>query len=128
MMLYAGWLPIMNNFPTQACPLCEKMLKFRVVSKVNVYDCPTQSEFSDRDGKTISKSHYEVEFDDKMSVQHVMVLPYSIDTYGDQKVPMKSRLYKLMDGKWRLIKEVPRIKEDTEENLLKRIANFLPFV
>ncbi|CAM6006096.1 unnamed protein product [Sphagnum balticum] len=103
------------------------MLKFRVVSKVNVYDCPTKSEFSDRDGMTVSKSHYEVEFDDKMSVQHVMIMPYSIDTYGDQKAPLKSRLYKLTEGKWRFVKEVPRIKEDTEENLLKRIANFLPF-
>jgi hypothetical protein len=124
----------MNNFPIQACPVCGQMLKFHVVSRVNVYNCPTQVEYLKRDGSTVSKSHYEVEFDDRMSVQRIIVLPYSIDTYGsktDRSVSptsLTSRLYKIMDGKWRLVKEVPRIKEDTEENLLKRIANFLPFV
>lgn len=123
----------MNNFPIQACPVCGKMLKYRVVSKVNVYSCPTQFEYQCKDGQMASKSHYEVEFDDRMSVQHVVVLPYSIDTYGSKTdrcvspTPLTSRLYKMVDGKWRHIKEVPRIKEDTEENLLKRIANILPF-
>lgn len=105
------------------------MLKFRVVSRVNVYSCPSEIEYINSvDGTKIVKSHYEVEFDDRISIQHITVLPYCIDTYGSKTEPMQSRIYKLYNNRWRHIKEVPRIKEDTEENLLKRIANILPFV
>lgn len=124
----------MNIFPTQECPLCGKVLRYRLVSGVSVYDCPTQFQFLRSRGGVdymASKSHYEVEYDAKLAIQHIVVLPYGIDTATDD---FKSNIFKFFPtelengvNKWRFITKVPRIKEDTEENLLKRLKNLIPF-
>lgn len=122
---------MINKFETSMCPLCNKMLKLRQVSKVNVYDCPTQIEWNSVSGPR-SKSHYEVEIDHKTSIQHVYAMPFGIDNFGDS---MASRIYKMVPAsapgehdKWQFVTEVPQIRMDTTENLLARIQKLLTFL
>jgi len=106
-----------NNF----CPLCAKSLRLRSVAGVNVYECPTTLPGLPA---ASNASHYIVEQDFKFEIQHMIVLPYSVDTYADAT---RSRIYKLADGKWRLLQEVPYLKADLEEKLLERIQKLLVF-
>lgn len=118
-----------NPFPTQVCPLCEKVLRYKKLSGVQVWDCPSEVSPLGR-----PMSHYQVEYDAQMCVQHVVVDAFSIDTYATESGLPKSRIYKTTPAegfgapKWRLVKEVPKIDASTEENLRKRIHTFLPFV
>lgn len=114
-----------NPFPVQVCPLCQEVLKFKKLSGVNVWDCPASVNVTGQ-----PESHYKVEYDSKMCVQHVIIAPYGIDTYASDHAAVKSRIYKVdADSvKWRFIKEVPKIDASNEEHLRNRIATFLPFV
>lgn len=109
------------KFQYNTCPLCDKSLRLRSVAGVSVFECPM--EIPDLPANS-HKSHYVVEKDSKFEIQHMIVLPYSIDTYADAT---RSRIYKLTDGKWRLLHEVPFLKADSEDKLLDRIQKLLVF-
>jgi hypothetical protein len=104
--------------------LCGKVLKFSIASRVNVYSCSTQFEVLTDEGVT-SGSHYEIRFDEKTDVQRMVMEPYVVDTDGKS---FRSRIYKVYPNeqgegsKWFLVKEVNRIREDTENNLRERLS------
>ncbi len=109
------------------CPLCGKALQCRQMglSEVKVYSCATMVL-----GESREISHYEVvEHDGQPFSQHMHVIPYGVDNYGD---PIKSRIYKITPtirgDVWRFLLEVPHIKADTASNLLNRIQNLLIFI
>ena len=107
-----------KKFPTQECPLCGKVLKLHIVAQVHVYSCPTQSDL-------VNKSHYEVEYDNQMAMQHMIVSSYSIDTEGNNT---RSRIYKYSSNKWNFFLEVPRIKANTEKELRAHLNLLTPSV
>ena len=108
----------MNNFAIDFCPLCDKPLRLRRVSKVNIYDCPTTYEAVTANGIK-QRSHYEVECDDGQCIQHVYVLPWSIDTFDKYN---KSRVHKLHNGhRWKFVVELPPIHPDKKDKLKERI-------
>ena len=109
------------NFEVNICPICSKPLKLRSVAGVQVYECPTTIQML---VPTNLSSHYTVEKDSKFEIQHMIVLPYSIDTYANAT---KSRLYKLHDARWRLLHEVSMIRPESEDKLLERIQKLLIF-
>lgn len=102
----------MTKFQTNVCPLCDKVLRFRQISKVNVYSCPNHAEGA--------KSHYEVEYDKCATIQHIYVGNYGIDNFDNS---YRSRVYKHNDGKWILIGETNRISADTEDRMMERLRH-----
>lgn len=104
------------------CPLCNKVCQLRTVAGVTFFNCPTQS--------TIPyKSHFEIEFN-KTKIQHIIIYPYSIDTFLDAN---KSRVYhstglKNGEHKWKLLMEVYLIRAETESKLLDRINKLVTFL
>lgn len=102
----------MTRFQTNVCPLCDKVLQFRQIAKVNVYSCPNHLEGE--------RSHYEVEYDKSATIQHIYVGNYSIDNFDTS---YRSRLYKRMANKWVLIGETNRISADTEDRMMERLRN-----
>lgn len=108
------------KFEVYICPICNKPLKLRSVAGVQVYECPSVIEIV----PTNLTSHYVVEKDSMFEIQHMIVLPYSIDTYANSA---KSRLYKLQDQRWKLLHEVSVIKPESEDKLLERIQKLLVF-
>ena len=105
----------MTKFQTNVCPLCDKVLQFRQIAKVNVYSCPNHA-----DG---ARSHYEVEYDKHATIQHIYVGDYGIDNFDTS---YRSRVYKkhaAFNGevKWILIGETNRISADTEDKLIMRL-------
>jgi hypothetical protein len=119
------------SFEINICPLCQKAIFLRADHSYKIYSCQTQVEWKDIT-KTRKHSHYEVEtapISQELDVQRAYILPYAIDSFAN-----KSRLYKLSKlkehrfNKWQLIKELPLIKIDTEENLLNRIHKLLLFL
>lgn len=116
------------KYEISTCPLCGKALQCRQMglSEVKIYSCDTMVL---GEGRQIS--HYEViEHDGQTFSQHMHIIPYGIDNYGD---PVKSRLYKIVPSSrggdaWRFLLEVSHIKADTSENLLSRIQNLLIFL
>lgn len=123
----------MNKFQNNICPLCGTVLQVRRVCGVVVFSCPGQQvEWSNNSGNTISRSHYEVEYDKTQSVQRMYVLPYSIDNFQNN---FKSRIYKLRvsgnpcaGDKWDLVVETSRIHADTSEKLLERIQKLVVYL
>jgi hypothetical protein len=114
------------KFPVNVCPLCNKVMKLRQLAKVvNLFECPTQVD------ELKGKSHYEVEFDSREEIQHIIIFPYSIDTLGNSS---KSRIYKayvtdLGDPiKWKFLKEVSVIRAESEEKLMERLQTLLLFL
>lgn len=110
----------MNKFETNVCPLCSKVLKFHKIAGVNVYSCPTKLEahgFTDQ-------SHYEVEYDKKEIIQHMYVLPFSIDNFATN---YRSRIYKAGEAgkKWGFVKEVPRVVAASEELVRAKLDNLM---
>jgi len=119
----------MINFPTNSCPLCNRVLRLRRVSGVSVYDCPVTFAFNGPNGLK-EKSHYEVECDNDQCIQHVYVDEWCIDTFTKST---KSRLHKLVsqeDGpsRWKFVVEVPRINADLEDRLRERIQKLVTFL
>ncbi len=122
----------MINFEIRTCPLCGKVLQYRQVAKVNVYFCPTKVELQ---GATNVHeiNHYEVESDNRAAIQHMYVLPYAIDNFGNES---KSRVYKIHDqyanktmmNAWKFVIQTSRIKADTSENLLDRLQKLMIFL
>lgn len=124
----------MNKFEINVCPLCSKVLKYRLASKVNVYSCPTTFEFKTATGLAV-KTHYEVEHDDKESIQHIVIGPWAIDNFSRDNLLPAARVYKLYtseseDGhnKWRFITDAPEIHADTEDNMLARLNTLVMFL
>jgi hypothetical protein len=107
------------KFPINKCPLCGKFITFKKVAGVEVYSCHSTMD------DLPEQSHYVVEKDSKLEVQHMYVFPYSIDTFADTP---KSRIYKFIDDRWRLVKETGVIREDTEDKLMERLKNLLMFL
>jgi hypothetical protein len=109
-------------FETKICPLCSKELTLKKVMEVSTYNCPTQHSVPGVEDAYVT-SHYTVECNTNLGdIQRIYIYPWSIDNFDN-----KARLYKY-DGKWRFIRELPPIKSDTEENLLKRIKKLLYFL
>lgn len=106
----------MIKFQTNVCPLCDKVLKFHQVAKVNVYSCPTQTCWG--------KSHYEVEYDKNATIQHIYVGNWGIDNFDNAT---RSRIYRKQAGdtRWTLLTEVPHLSADTEENILRKLNKLL---
>lgn len=111
----------MSKFETNVCPLCNKVLRFRRVAGVNVFDCATQIEWNGSNG-VMTKSHYEVEFDKATTIQHMYVGSWGIDNFADK---FRSRIYKKVmvsqSETWKFVAEVPQLRADTEYNLHNRI-------
>jgi len=119
----------MSKFETQECPLCKKVLRYKPASKVHVYRCPTEIKL---DGD-YHRSHYEVEMDNQMDIQHMYVGNYSIDNFGASST--KSRIYKWGESdknpgqwRWKFVVEVARIRPDIEEKLTERLRTFMAFL
>jgi len=119
------------SFETKQCPLCTKVLRYKPASGVHVYMCPTNVELpgNDKNGQYV-RSHYEVEIDNKMDVQHMYIGEYSIDNFANAN---KSRLYRWSQNnhgewRWKFVVEVARIRADLEEKLSERIITFLAFL
>jgi hypothetical protein len=107
------------KFQTNVCPLCDKVLKFHQVAKVNVYSCHAHTNYG--------KSHYEVEYDKHATIQHVYVGDWCIDNFENMT---KSRIYKreLRTGgeKWLLVADSFYFSLDTEENMLIKLNKLFP--
>lgn len=123
----------MNSFENKMCPLCGKVLTLKLIAGVTVYQCSVNFEFHSHMGIKL-RSHYEVESDKSNTYQHMYLLPWAIDNFGDSA---KSRLYKIEDekltdgtiiNKWKLIMQVSQIHSDTEENLRDRINTLVTFL
>lgn len=111
------------NSQFNVCPLCDKVCQLRKVAGVTFFSCPTQSI------DIPHKSHFEVEFN-KTEIQHIIIYPYSIDTFLDTA---KSRVYYssgLKNGEhhWRLLMEVSLIRAESESKLLDRINKLVTFL
>lgn len=78
------------KFETNYCPLCNGILTLKKIAGVNVYSCSTSFNIQELDGLK-SISHYSVEMDEHMSIQHMYIYPYAIDNFGNES---KSRVYK----------------------------------
>jgi hypothetical protein len=113
------------KFPTNVCPLCDTVLKLRRVAGVSVFECPTQAE-----GLVKPKSHYEVELDKQAEIQHIVVMPYAIDTFGNASRSRVYRMVGLEEGqqKWRLMMEVPVIRAEAQDKLLERLNKLAIFL
>lgn len=113
----------MNKFETSQCPLCGQILQLRRVSGVAIFSCPTVA--------STHSTHYEVETDNRNCIQHIYIGEWSIDNFENAS---RSRIYKQTpssDGinkRWKLVKEVPLIKPDTEQNLLDRLERLMLFL
>ena len=108
------------KFECNICPLCDSVLRLRQMAGVNVFECPSHCSGID------SASHYQVEVDSRIEVQHIIIYPYAIDTFGNQ--PM-SRVYKFNDSnKCQLIMEIPRIHAEASDKLTERIQKLLTFL
>lgn len=109
----------MIKFQTNVCPLCDKVLKFHQVAKVNVYTCSNHA--------AGERSHYEVEYDKAAIIQHIYVGDWGIDNYDNS---FRSRVYKrLFTGgteKWVLVAETNRIFADIESRMLERLTRLVP--
>lgn len=92
-----------------------------MVAGVSIYECPV---ILNDLPKNTNSSHYVIEQDYKMEIQHMIVLPYSIDTYADST---KSRIYKVMENRWQLIHEVATIHPESQDKLLERLQKLLIF-
>lgn len=107
------------KFQTNVCPLCDKVLKFHQVAKVNVYSCHTHTPYG--------KSHYEVEYDKHAVIQHVYIGEWCIDNFENMS---KSRIYRRerkADGeKWLLVADHFYFSLDTEENMLAKLNKLQP--
>ena len=113
------------KFPTSVCPLCDKVLTLKQVAGVSVFACPTQAE-----GLVKPKSHYEVEMDKKAEIQHIIVMPFAVDTFGDAS---RSRVYRMVgveegQQKWRLMMEVPVIRAEAQDKMLERLNKLAIFL
>ena len=106
----------MIKFQTNVCPLCDKVLKFHQVAKVNIYSCPTSVD---------GRSHYEVEYDKKSTIQHIYVGDWGIDNFDNAT---RSRVYKKLPNtsRWSLLTEVTHLNADTEENMLRKLSKLFP--
>lgn len=109
----------MSRFQTNVCPLCDKVLKFHQVAKVNVYTCTNHAEGA--------RSHYEVEYDKSATIQHIYVGDWGIDNFDTS---YRSRVYKRTINagieKWTLIAETNRISADVEDRMIERLARLVP--
>ena len=112
------------KFECNICPLCDKVLRLRRLAGVNVFECPGAC--SSTELPIDEASHYQVEVDSRIEVQHIIIYPYAIDTFGNQ--PM-SRVYKLDNNKkCQLIMEIPRIRAEASDKLTERIQKLLTFL
>lgn len=112
------------NFQVNTCPLCYKVCELSKVAGVTFFSCPTKAINFD------NNSHYKVRFNSKTEIQHILIYPYSIDSFADTS---KSRVYyssNLEDkyNRWKLIMEVPLIHADNESKLLDRINKLMTFL
>jgi len=112
------------KFQTNTCPLCNKVCTLKKIAGVTVFSCPTEAQ-----GLPKPKSHYEVEFDSKTEIQHIILFPFAIDTFGNSS---KSRVYHAHNTedqqKWRLVMEVPVIRAEEESKMLERINKLVTFL
>lgn len=120
---------MLHSFEIRECPLCNKMLQLKVANKVHIYKCPTTIELSQEDKPEI-RSHYEVEVDGKMDVQHMYVGVYSIDNFTNGS---RSRIYHWSANdkgifRWKFVTEVPRIRPAAQNKLEEKIKALLVFL
>lgn len=120
---------MLHSFELRQCPLCGKMLQLKVASKVHVYKCPVTIELPQED-KAETRSHYEVEVDGKMDVQHMYVGNYSIDNFGNGS---RSRIYHWSANekgiyRWKFVTEVPRIQPTEYDKLEEKIKTLMAFL
>lgn len=95
------------SFPIHQCPLCNAIMRLKVSFGVMTYYCPQEK-----------KSHYEVESDSQMMVQHIYVFPYAVDNFNTS---LSSRLYKWSNNRWQFIRESYRLVAAPSDLLLKQI-------
>lgn len=107
------------KFQTNICPLCNKSLRLRQVAGVKVFECPTVMKNLPLNSHN---SHYVVESDSLLEIQHMVVLPYSVDTYANST---GSRIYQLVDNKWKFVSATIFIHPAPENVLLGRIQKLL---
>jgi hypothetical protein len=124
----------MIKFETKVFPLCDQVLRYRLVSKVNVYDCPTQFEYRTLSSETLQvanahRSHYEVEYDQKgMGVQHIYIRPWSIDNFENETRLHKFQISQYGTDVLQFVADTPLIHADTEEKILARINTLVTFL
>lgn len=111
------------KFQTDTCPLCNKTCVLGKVAGMTFFSCPTQA---------TENSHYRVNVGDTREVQHIIIYPYSIDSflYTDSS---RSRVYYstgLTNGliNWKLLMEVPLIRAELEYKMLERINKLITFL
>lgn len=107
------------KFETSQCPLCGKMMQLRKIAGVTVFNCQTPAAHH--------TSHYEVEFDNKTSIQHIYLGKWSIDNFAHNH---RSRIYEQSMNEygrfqWKLVKEVVRIQADAEEIMLEHVERHM---
>lgn len=100
------------KFQINECPLCGVVLKFKSSHGVTTYFCSTEM-----------KSHYEVETDGKVCIQHIYAFPYAVDNFASSQ---RSRIYKWKEARWRFVKEVPRLAISRQDALLATLRTVVP--
>jgi len=121
---------MIHSFETRQCPLCDKVLQLKVAGKVQVYKCPEEIAFTQEGNDTEARSHYEVELDGQMDVQHMYAGNYAIDNFANGN---KSRIYFWSQNdqgyyRWKFVTEVPRINPGPAEKLEGRIKTLMAFL
>lgn len=111
-------------FQINTCPLCDKACQLSKVAGIAFFTCPTNST------DFIQSSHYKVRIDSETEVQHILIYPYSIDSFANTS---QSRVYYssgLKNGRnqWKFLMEVPLIRAEAEHKLLKRLNSLVIFL
>lgn len=100
------------KFQINQCPLCGKVLKMNKISGVVTYYCDSDI-----------KSHYEVETDGKITIQHIYAFPYAVDNFANST---RSRIYKWRDSRWKFVEEIPQVAPRPQNELIQHLRAAVP--
>jgi len=106
------------RFQTHECPLCKRVLRLKKMAGVTVYYCPDEFALGNN-----GKSHYEVEADDKQTIQHIYAYPYAVDNFANAS---RSRIYHWKGTRWHFIKEIPFVTARDHNDILNYLSATIP--
>lgn len=72
------------KFSKNVCPICDKVLKLKQINKNCVFECST------KDNNIKSSSHYTVEVNKDVEMQHINMFPFIVFNTNKSK---SSKLY-----------------------------------
>ncbi len=112
-----------RKFPINTCPICGNDLFQSNYRGIFIAECKQKVMIP---LPLANVPHYQVETTswNKISIQHIVIPPYGIDTYDTD---WKSRIFVIDtdDARWKFITETLQIHPDTPDNLIQRIKRLV---